>query len=136
MTTHWYESPAAQALIDALFRLDSIATSLNEHRIELGATGEDPVLATGRFYEGHSRVGLAHDYGRRWKATGAGATEACFNALGGLRTSWIEKQVGASWSRATNEQANLLLAAEDETPSVDDAINAYQRNLIELRRVA
>lgn len=127
MSNTWYESPASQALIEALFRLDSIATTLNEHRAELNATGEDPVLATGRFYEGHSRVGLAHDYGRRWMITGAGATEACFNALGGLRSKWIEQQVGAKWGTATQEQANLLMTAEDETPSVQDAINAYVR---------
>lgn len=130
----WYETPAATALIEALFKLDAIAASLEQFGAQFG--GEDPVCMIGQFREKMGRIGLASSYGRRWEVTGSSATESCFNALGNIRSAWIEAKVGAKWSAATQAETDLLMQGEEDTPSVNDAINAYVRGAINLRRVA
>lgn len=132
--TAWYEVPAANALISALFQLDAIASTLEPFASQFG--GEDPACVIGSFNQNHAREGLAHGWKRSWQVSGGSATEACYEALGNIRSASIEAQAGAKWATATQTEADQLMQADGDTPTVDQAINAYRRKAVDLRRVA
>jgi hypothetical protein len=127
--THWHDTPAVAALIDAMFALDTITAKLAHHYSAIVATGEDPAGLIGQVRHNSVRIGLAHGYGRRWETTGASATECCFMALKGLRDRWMDAQLARQFPHPWASQAygDAALELERDTPTVDSAINDWVR---------
>lgn len=122
----WHQTQPVSSIISTLFKLDGIARSLEE----LVPDASDII---GTLTEETRPVGLAHAYAPHFEAPGCSAMEALLLRLDEIRNAWIEETTGLDWSTANQSQCDLLMEAERDVPSVDDAVREWVR---ENRRMA